>query len=308
MRSRRVLLGLMLVIAGCGHQERTLVKSDMEGSALRILPGASGMSTGGGNSLDDPSFVLPDGPKTTASVDSFPVIAAATGDGTASRMPDWERMSVLSLGVESRDGNYDFARLSAEESKRATPLQIELQAGLADLNRGRLNEAVKHFELAKKADPRDFRPYFFDAVVQSQKQEDTAKAQARAEFDIAIRLAPQEPELYLHRGNFLLREGDYGVAVDDFTRVLQANPQHLGALMNRATANFHRRRPKDIVDDTTSIIKLRPGVPDAHLLRALGLLMQGETVRARRDFDAAVAAGLSKPAVESWKPYFQTRT
>jgi Tfp pilus assembly protein PilF len=307
MRSRRLLPGLILLIAGCDHREPILVKSEMDGSVITNLPGPTGSSRPGTSRFDDPNFVLPDEPTTGTVIDPFSLPSAAPPDAVAPRVPDWERLSVLSLGLDSRDGNYDFARLSTEESKRATPLQIELQAGLNALNRGQLKESLEHFESAKKADPRDFRAYFFGAIVNLQLADDAAKARAKAGFDIAISLAPQEGELYLHRGNLRLKEGDYGPAVDDFTRVLQAQPQHLGALMNRAAANFHRRRPKDIVDDTTVIIKLRPGVPDAHLLRALGYLMQGETVLGRRDFDAAVAAGLSKPAIESWKPYFRPR-
>lgn len=297
------------MIAGCDHREQTIVKSDLEGTVMPTLPGATSTSSGDSNSVADPNFVLPDGPKgTVAEFDPLAVSAAANATAGSASVPDWERLSVLSLGLESGDGNFDFARLTAEEIKRDKPLQVALQAGITALNRGKLDESLGHFEQAKKADPRDFRAYFFDAIVQSQKNDDASTARAKASFDIAIRLAPQEAELYLHRGNLRLREGDYGGAADDFSTVLKAHPKHLGALMNRAVANFHRRRPKDIVDDTSAIIALQSGVPDAHLLRALGLLMQGETVRARRDFEAAVAAGLSKPAVESWQPYFRPRT
>src|SRR5262245_24786348 len=110
MRSCRLLLGLSLLIAGCDHREQTIVKSDMEGTVLPTLPGASNTSTGGTSSIDDPNFVPPDGPKSTVSFDPLAITAAATrGTGTTS-VPDWERLSVLSLGLQASDGNFDFAR------------------------------------------------------------------------------------------------------------------------------------------------------------------------------------------------------
>lgn len=307
MRYPFVAFVLSVVLAGCDKNEQVLVKSDMEGHVLPDLPNLAGTSSQPASTFPDPSGSSSGtDPYASLPLDTTPPTAVPKETGAA-RVADWERLSVLSLGLETRNGDLDFARLTNEESKRATPLQRELQAGLNDLNLGRMKEASEHFAAAKKADPRDFRAYFFDAVIQMQGTNGGTAAGAKAEFDIAISLAPQELELYLHRGNLRLREGEYGLAVDDFSKLLEAHPQHLSALMNRATANFHRRRPKDIVADTTAIINLRPGVPDAHLLRALGFLMQGETTLARRDYDAAVAAGLPKPAVESWKPYFQTR-
>lgn len=307
IRFAMALLAIVGLSVGCDKSEPVIVKSELEGSVLPDLPERSGTAPQPATSFSDPNFSAGSGDFFARLPIDITPPAGASQDSGAAKVADWERLSVLSLGLDTRDGDLDFARLTTEESKRATPLQRELQAGINALNQGQLKEASAHFEAAKKADPREFRSYFFDAVVQLQKNEEAVIPGAKASLDIAISLAPQELELYLHRGNLRLREGEYGLAVDDFTRLLQSHPQHLGALMNRATANFHRRRPKDIVDDTSAIIKLRPGIPDAHLLRALGYLMQGESVLARRDFDAAVAAGLAKPAVDSWKPYFQSR-
>lgn len=292
------------MIAGCEQRDPILVKSEMDGSALRNLPGEKGTASTGTSRLDELNASFDERPATSTPVDPFSLPGVATADGASSQVPDWQRLSVLSLGLEARADNYDFARLSTEESKKPTTHQIELEAGRVALMRSEFNKAIEHLELAKKADPRDFRAYFYESVALMQLKDDASKARGKAGLDIAISLAPQETELYLHRGNLRLGESDYGPAVDDFTRVLQAHPQHLGALMNRTVANFHRRRPKDMVDDATTILKIRPGIPDAHLLRALGYLMQGESTLGRRDFDAAVAAGLPKPAIESWKRYF----
>ncbi|MGC3968310.1 MAG: hypothetical protein QM775_13335 [Pirellulales bacterium] len=58
-----------------------------------------------------------------------------------------------------------------------------------------------------------------------------------------------------------------------------ADPKNVAALLNRAVANFHRRRPKDMIVDATAVIDIRKDIPDAHLLRALGNLMSGEPAR-----------------------------
>lgn len=300
----------MLLVAGCEQRDPILVKSEMDGSALALqkLPGVKGTSGSGTTGLDEFNNSLEKQANAGGTVDPFSLPGIATPEGVSPQVPDWQRLSVLSLGLESRNGDYDFARLSTEESKRPTPHQVELEAGRVALYSGQFSKALEHLESAKKSDPSDFRAYFYEAVVNLQSKDEAAKARAKAGIDFAISLAPRETELYLHRGNLRLGEGDYGPAVDDFTRVLQAHPQHLGALMNRTVANFHRRRPKDMVDDATTLLTLKPGIADAHLLRALGWLMQGESVRGKRDFDAAVAAGLSQPAIEAWKRYFYPKT
>ncbi|MCE9606806.1 MAG: tetratricopeptide repeat protein [Planctomycetia bacterium] len=240
-------------------------------------------------------------------VESLP--AMADGGATVARLPqdsDWESFASSSVGLSPRDGDlrFAFADLGTQKGK-VSPFERELRAGLEALNQGKMPAAVSHFETAQKADPRDFRPFFFEAVARLQLEE---VARAAAALDIAISLAPSETELYLHRGNLHSRQRDYGLAVDDFSRVVAVQPDHLAALLNRAVANFHRRRPKDIVEDSSAALKVKAGIPDAHLLRALGYLMQGETVRARRDFDAAVASGLNKSAIDSWSPLFRSRT
>lgn len=303
--NRCAVLLCALSFVGCDNREKLIVKSDYEGQSLPDVISSSGsgqptlsteLDTNRLPTIVDatPSFATPSSP-----------LGGAPSLGLNSENPSWLDSAGRSAGLLPRDGDIRFAELTAEEQKKTSTFERELRAGIEALNTEKTSAAIEHFEAAEKADPRDFRPFFYESLVRVHQN---SIPQAAAALDIAIQLAPQQVELYLHRGNLRLREGQHSLAVDDFTRVLAVHPTHLPALINRAGANWQLRRPKDVVADTTEVIKLRSGIPDAHLLRALGYLVQGETVLARRDFDAAVAAGLPKKAAEDWAPVFRGRS
>jgi len=295
----RCLASLCAVLfVGCDTREKTIINPDHRKQALPEF-GSEATAT----ALDPYAILLPNSSATgpgldPSAFDADPQIARAA------RTIDWNNLASLSFGLAG-GADMRFAELKAEEKKKTSIFEQELQAGIAELNRGKLTEAIAHFEAAEKANALDFRPFFYEAVVRLQQN---SIPRAETALDIAIRLAPEQIELYLYRGNLRSRQGQHGLAVDDFSRVIKAYPENLSALINRAAANFQRRRPTDVVDDASTVIRLKSGIPDAHLLRALGFLMQGETVKARRDFEAAVAAGLAKPVADSWGPIFRGRT
>lgn len=283
---------------GCDTREKTIHNAPRPDQALPEIGGRPSATPS-----DSLAILLPTPSSTGLSrdpsaFDADPQIARAA------RTIDWNNLASLSFGLSSA-AEMRFAELKADEEQKTSVFERELKAGIDELNRGKPTEAIAHFEAAEKANGRDFRPFFYEAVVRMQQD---SIPRAETALDIAIRLAPEQLELYLYRGNLRSRQGHHGLAVDDFSRVIEAYPENLSALINRAAANFQRRRPKDVVDDTSTVIRLKPGIPDAYLLRALGFFMQGETVRARRDFEAAVAAGLAKPVADSWGPIFRGRS
>ena len=297
-RYRCLLAFCAAAFVGCDTREKTIHNSPHPDQALPEI-GDKPTAT----AAESFAIQLPTASSTGLSLDPS-AFDADPQIARASRTIDWHNLASLSFGISST-ADLRFAELKADEEKKTSIFEQELKAGIDDLNRGKFAESIAHFEAAEKANARDFRPFFYEAVVRMQQD---SIPRAESALDIAIRLAPEQLELYLYRGNLRSRQGHHGLAVDDFSRVIQAYPENLSALINRAAANFQRRRPKDVVDDASTVIRLKSGIPDAHLLRALGLFMQGETVRARRDFEAAVAAGLAKPVADSWGPIFRGRT
>ncbi|MBA4018751.1 MAG: hypothetical protein C0483_16410 [Pirellula sp.] len=291
-----VVLGCvaLLQLAGCKEETRPVNRKAVQGQVLAEHPGtvAGSSEIVIAPTIIEPEHLTPDVLGTSAGV-----LSSNTRDAK-----EWERAGAASAGFSALAGGISFASAAIPaKGKQLSPLEKSLQAGLEYLNAGNFSEAAGKFEAAQVTDPRDYRGFFFEAVCRAQLED---LARAGASMDRAIALAPREIELYVHRGNLMLRKKDYGGAVDDFSHVVTLEPKNVPALLNRAVANFHRRRPKDVIADATSVIEIRKDIPDAFLLRALGNIMTGEPARARRDYDAAVGAGLSKQAIDTWRPVF----
>lgn len=286
-------VAVSIQLAGCKEDTRPVNRKGVQGEVLSDRHGAAGSSA----IVIAPSIVEPEHFTPDMLGTSGGVLSSETRDAK-----DWERVGAASAGFSALAGGINFAAAAMPaKGKKLSPLEENLQAGLEYLNAGSFTEAARQFEAAQSSDPRDYRGYFFEAVCRAQLDD---LARAGASMDRAIALAPQEAELYVHRGNLMLRKKDYGAAVDDFSHVVKLQPQSVPALLNRAVANFHRRRPKDVIADATAVIEIRKDIPDAYLLRALGNIMTGEPARARRDYDAAVEAGLTKQAIDTWRPVF----
>lgn len=280
-------------LAGCKEDTRPISRKAVQGEVLADHHGAAGSSA----IVIAPTMIEPEHLTPNALGTGVGVLSSETRDAK-----DWERVGAASAGFSALAGGISFASAAMPaKGKKLSPLEESLQAGLDYLNAGNYSQAAGRFEAAQATDPRDYRGYFFEAVCRAQLDD---LARAAASMDRAIALAPQEIELYVHRGNLMLRKKDYGAAVDDFSHVVQLQPKSVPALLNRAVANFHRRRPKDVIADATAVIEIRQDIPDAFLLRALGNIMTGEPARARRDYDAAVGAGLTKQAIDTWRPVF----
>lgn len=285
----------LIASAGCGDNSKPGVNIGVTPKPLPMLTGPRPTS--------EPIVVVPEFTDPGVAMNPLITPEAQTASSISEKEELWERFAAPSevLGKQMGDIRFAFADLMPKAGVKYEPFEVELQAGVPLLNEGKYAEAAKHFENAQRLNPQDYRGFFFEAVCRAQLDD---VARAAAAIDLAITRAPKELELYLHRGNLRMRRREYAAAAGDFSHVLSIQPQNIPALVNRAAANFHRRRPKDMIVDTTAVIDIRKDIPDAYLLRALGNIMTGEPARARRDFDAAVAAGLNKEAAASWRSLF----
>ncbi len=93
----------------------------------------------------------------------------------------------------------------------------------------------------------------------------TISAYNAGKLDEALKLAGEaiekeknDPKLYLARGYIYQYERKYQQAVDDFTRVLELDPNSLDALQRRGEENFKLARFKESVADFERFVALRP--------------------------------------------------
>jgi tetratricopeptide (TPR) repeat protein len=53
-----------------------------------------------------------------------------------------------------------------------------------------------------------------------------------------------------------MEKGLYTEAIEGFSRVLEINPKHVSALVNRASAHFHLGHYQESIDDNTRALEL----------------------------------------------------
>jgi len=85
------------------------------------------------------------------------------------------------------------------------------------------------------------------------------------------------------------RAGRFNMAMDYFTQVLIADPDHWQVLLARAAVYMKLERPKEALVDADRALRIQPDSARAHALRGGALAGQGEFEAAISDIDAAIA-------------------
>ncbi|MGD9648787.1 MAG: tetratricopeptide repeat protein [Pirellulales bacterium] len=107
---------------------------------------------------------------------------------------------------------------------------------------------------------------------------------ALVDIEVAVRLAPRDPELHCQRGVLLLAKREAEPAIAAFTAALRANPQFADAYRRRSEAWLATGNAQRAIDDLSAVIALEPDDLLALLERAKLLALAGEFDRAIADF------------------------
>jgi len=111
---------------------------------------------------------------------------------------------------------------------------------------------------------------------------------AEDDYDRAIDLDPDDPRVYLARGQFALETGRLDAAIADFTEVTRLRPDLVDGYLQRAQVRIALDEREAALDDLNEGIRWSPD-SFAALIQRGQLLMQCERYDdARRDLDAIV--------------------
>jgi tetratricopeptide (TPR) repeat protein len=108
---------------------------------------------------------------------------------------------------------------------------------------------------------------------------------ARAELDIALKLAPKDVRLLMDRAQAEGLAHDFWAALDDLNAALDIEPNRTEALVLRAAAYRQVDATDLAVDDVARALSLQPQFPDAYLERGTLLAIKGDYVGARADWN-----------------------
>jgi type IV pilus assembly protein PilF len=143
-------------------------------------------------------------------------------------------------------------------------IRAEIHASLASqyYQRGNFAVALEETRLAIKEDPKYVPSYNVRALVYMELRED---AQARAAFEQALRLAPNDSDVMNNYGLFLCLRGDPARGMEYFTRV-QADAMYVTPekpLLNAGVCSRMQGRNREAEDYLRRAVAIRPDMAGA---------------------------------------------
>ena len=112
--------------------------------------------------------------------------------------------------------------------------------------------------------------------------------EARAEYEEAIRLDPQNPEAYYGRGNAELQLGQLDLALQDFDEAIRLDPNHAMAHANRAGVYLVTGKFDLSIEGYGEAIRIDPQNITYYSSRAMAYLNGGQLELAIQDLDTAI--------------------
>ncbi len=108
------------------------------------------------------------------------------------------------------------------------------------------------------------------------------------DYDRALQLDPDFPDVFNDRGWIYVRTGKFDQAIADFDRAIELKPDYALAFVNRAAAYMGKGQFDQAIDDSDQAIRLEPDNAKAFNTRGVLYLNTGEFDRAIQDLDQAL--------------------
>lgn len=112
---------------------------------------------------------------------------------------------------------------------------------------------------------------------------------AMEDYDHALSLEPLNKTALFNRGMLNAEANANDKALEDFTAVLKLDPSEHRAYYNRALVRARKHDYSGAIQDITKVIEVFPNFPAGYFLRSDLEKMRGNTAKAAKDYDTAVA-------------------
>jgi tetratricopeptide (TPR) repeat protein len=143
-------------------------------------------------------------------------------------------------------------------------------------------------------------PVTFGECVAAGKQAFEKKEFKAAEqyFSSAIKVRPEEPDVYIFRAEAYVALGKNDSAIKDYTQVLKLNPNNALAYYNRGTIYLGKDYDyKKALKDFDALLLLAPKYVNAYINRSLALMGLKRYEDAEKDLDVALKLAPQDPGV-----------
>lgn len=168
--------------------------------------------------------------------------------------------------------------------------------GLDHYQRGDLDQAIKHLDVAIYLNPVAALPHYNrgNAHLKQRRFDDAIR-----DYTEALRLHPKFVLAFTNRGNALSALGRLDDALIDFDTAFALEPNNTYVLFNRGYLHGKRKDYEKAIADFTRYISIDAKDADAYLLRASAYIALGETGKAEEDKRKAIELG---PSTKKGRP------
>ena len=111
---------------------------------------------------------------------------------------------------------------------------------------------------------------------------------AMTDFNKAIELDPDFAKAYINRGAIYIEKGAFDLAIPDFDKAIELDPDDVAAYSNRGTAYANTGRFDLAVQDLHKAVELKPDDANEYASRGTAYIGTGEFDLAIRDLDKAI--------------------
>ncbi len=213
--------------------------------------------------------------------------ALAQPPGDPTQMAALEHNLGVSLKLQRRNAE---ALASFDDARARAPNLPSLDLNRANTlqNLGRIDEAIDGYRRVIRADPMSFGAHHeLNALLYRQGRD----ADFLKSYDDAAARGPRPALLLLRKGGFLLRLDRFAEAREAFAKASSLEPQSAEALNGLALADARLRRFDDAIHAYEQSLKLVPDDPSTYGNLAGAMLQIGDSPRALRHAEKAVAFG-----------------
>ena len=159
--------------------------------------------------------------------------------------------------------------------------ELYYKTGVAELNAGDDEMAIKHLTEAIKLNPKKEFYYFF----RGEAELDLGKYRAAiADFDKAIKLKPTDYRAIFTRGKCYFNVHDYGKAIQDFTTAEKMYSYNSDLYYYRGASNFNLSKFENAINDFSLALEKNADNHDALINRAMAFEYTNKFKEADKDY------------------------
>ena len=153
------------------------------------------------------------------------------------------------------------------------------------LDRGKVNEAIAHFQkaLALQSDDAGLHNNLGNALLKKGHTDEAIR-----QYQEALRLKPDDAAAYYNLGNALGKRGQMDEAIGHFREALRLKPDDANAHNNLGAALDRKGQIDEAISHFQQVIRLNPDHAQAHKNLGVALARKGQTDEAIREFQEAL--------------------